>query len=72
MTIGLLPWYFLSELKFLSDMGLLLVIVMFINMVLALILLPLLVYLIRPRFLDSDMTGLSESVEKRPQIAVPA
>lgn len=63
MTIGLLPWYFLSELKFLSDMGLLLVIVMFINMVLALILLPLLVYLIKPKFLDNDMSGLSESLE---------
>lgn len=71
MTIGLLPWYFLSELKFLSDMGLLLVIVMFINMVLALVLLPLLVYLIRPRFLDSDMSGLSESVTE-PQRAPAA
>lgn len=73
MTIGLLPWYFLSELKFLSDMGLLLVIVMFINMVLALILLPLLVYLIKPRFLDSDMSGLSESVaEPQPAPAAAA
>ncbi|ABM97348.1 efflux RND transporter permease subunit [Methylibium petroleiphilum] len=71
MTIGLLPWYFLSELKFLSDMGLLLVIVMFINMVLALILLPLLVYLIKPKFLDGDMSGLSESVGATPQ-RVPA
>ena len=62
MTIGLIPWYFLSELKFLSDMGLLLVVVMFINMVLALILLPLLIYLIKPKFLDSDMSALSESV----------
>ena len=61
MTIGLLPWYFLSDLKFMSDMGLLLVVVMFINMVLALILLPLLIYLIKPKFLDSDMSALSES-----------
>ena len=43
-------------------MGLLLVVVMFINMVLALILLPLLIYLIKPKFLDSDMSALSESV----------
>jgi predicted RND superfamily exporter protein len=61
MTIGLFPWYFLSDLKFMSDMGLLLVVVMFINMVLALILLPLLIYLIKPKFLDSDMSALSES-----------
>jgi len=72
MTIGLLPWYFFSELKFLSDMGLLLVIVMFINMVLALVLLPLLVYLIKPKFLDSDMSGLSESLEIEPRAEVPA
>ena len=61
MTIGLMPWYFLSELKFMSDMGLLLVVVMFINMVLALVLLPLLVYLVKPKFLDSDLSALSES-----------
>lgn len=62
MTVGLVPWYFLSELKFLSDMGLLLVVVMFINMVLALVLLPLLIYLIKPKFLNSDMSALSESL----------
>lgn len=62
MTIGLAPWYFLSELKFLADMGLLLVVVMLINMVLALVLLPLLVYLIRPRFLDADISVLSEAI----------
>ncbi|BAL24210.1 RND family transporter [Azoarcus sp. KH32C] len=63
MTLGIAPWYFLSELKFLSDMGLMLVVVMLINMVLALLLVPLLVYLFRPRFLESDISVLSESVE---------
>jgi uncharacterized protein len=62
MTIGLAPWYFLSELKFLADMGLLLVVVMLINMVLALLLLPLLVYLVRPKFLDADISVLSEAL----------
>lgn len=62
MTIGLLPWYVLSDLKFMSDMGLLLVVVMFINMVLALILLPLLIYLVKPKFLQQDQSALSESV----------
>jgi uncharacterized protein len=70
MTVGLMPWYFLSELKFLSDMGLLLVVVMFINMVLALVLLPLLVYLIKPKFLSRDMSALSENrVATAPQPA---
>jgi predicted RND superfamily exporter protein len=63
MTIGLIPWYFLSELKFLADTGLLLVVVMFYNMVLALVLLPLLVYILKPKFLDSDISALSESLE---------
>ena len=63
MTIGIIPWYFLSELKFLSDMGLLLVVVMTINMVLALVLVPLLVYLFKPKFVSSEHQLLSESVE---------
>lgn len=66
MTIGLAPWYFLSELKFLSDTGLLLVVLMLINMVLALVMLPLLIWLIRPRFLESDMSALSESLAVSP------
>lgn len=63
MTIGIAPWYFLSELKFLSDMGLLLVVVMTINMVLALLLVPLLVYLFNPRFISAEHHLLSESVD---------
>ena len=50
MLVGILPWYFLSDLKFMADMGLLLAAIMLINMVLALILLPLLVWLIKPNF----------------------
>ncbi len=63
MTIGIAPWYFLCDLKFLSDMGLLLVVVMTINMVLALVLVPLLVYLFKPKFLSAEHSFLSESVE---------
>ena len=63
MTIGIAPWIFLSNLKFLSDMGLLLVVVMTINMVLALVLVPLLVYLFKPRFLHDEHHLLSESVD---------
>jgi hypothetical protein len=51
VLIAILPWYFLSELKFLADMGLLLVMVMLINMVVALIVLPLEVWLVKPRFM---------------------
>jgi predicted RND superfamily exporter protein len=64
MTIGIAPWYYLTELKFLSDMGLLLVVVMTINMVLALLLVPLLLYLFKPKFISSEHSLLSESAER--------
>ena len=58
-----MPWYFLSELKFLADMGLLLVMVMLINMVIALIVVPLLVWLVRPRFIESKELLVSEGID---------
>lgn len=63
MTIGIAPWYFLSELKFLADMGLLLVVVMSINTVLALVLVPLLIYVFKPKFVSAEHHFLSESVD---------
>jgi len=50
MVVGIAPWYFLSELKFVADMGLLIIVIMAINMVLALLVLPLLIWFVRPRF----------------------
>lgn len=63
MTIGIAPWFFLSELKFLAEMGLLLVVVMAINTLLALVLVPLLIYLIKPKFVSAEHHFLSESVD---------
>jgi len=63
VLIGILPWYFLSGLKFLADMGLLLVMVMLINMVIALIVVPLLVWLIKPRFLGYEDLLVGEGVD---------
>ena len=60
VLISILPWYFLSGLKFLADMGLLLVLVMLINMAVALIGVPLLVYLLKPRFVNADIAWLQE------------
>jgi hypothetical protein len=54
VLVAILPWYFLSELKFLADMGLLLVMVMLINMIVALIVLPLLVWLFKPKFVERE------------------
>lgn len=62
VLIAILPWYFLSELKFLADMGLLLVMVMLINMVIALLVLPLLVWLFEPKFVGSKDLLVGEGV----------
>jgi predicted RND superfamily exporter protein len=50
MGIGILPWYLMSDLKFVADMGLLLIAIMGINMLLSLIVLPLLVWWLKPSF----------------------
>ena len=63
VLVGILPWYFLSSLKFLADMGLLLVLIMMINMVIALVVVPLLVYLGRPKFVTREHMIAQESFD---------
>jgi uncharacterized protein len=60
VLIAILPWYFLSGLKFLADMGLLLVMVMLINMLVALVLLPLEIWLVKPSFMASKNFRITE------------
>jgi predicted RND superfamily exporter protein len=62
MTIGIAPWYFLSEFKFLSEMGMLLVVVMALNTVLSLVLVPLLINVFKPKFVTIENNFLSESL----------
>ncbi|MGH8505050.1 MAG: efflux RND transporter permease subunit [Stenotrophobium sp.] len=63
MLVGILPWYFLSGLKFLADMGLLLSLIMVINMVLSLVLLPLVVWLVKPKFVARKDLFVGEGVD---------
>lgn len=63
MLIGILPWYFLSALKFMADMGLLLALTLTSNMVLALIVLPLLVWLVKPAFVGRTDLLVGEGVD---------
>lgn len=63
MLVGIVPWYFLSGLKFMADMGLLLSLTMIINMVLALVALPLLVWLIKPGFVARKDLFVGEGVD---------
>lgn len=60
---GLLPWYFMSDLKFMADMSLLLLILITINMVMALVVLPLLVWFIKPKFVTRDDLIVSEGYD---------
>lgn len=63
MLLGIAPWYFLSDLKFMADMGLLLVVVMLINMLLSLVALPLLVWYVRPKFMARQDLIVGENVD---------
>ena len=71
MLIGILPWYFLSDLKFMADMGVLLVAIMLINMVLSLVALPTLVWFVKPKFLAREDLIVGESVDIS-KFAVPS
>jgi predicted RND superfamily exporter protein len=51
ITLGVLPWYFIAKLKFLSDLGFMLALTMTFNAVMAMIIVPLQVVLFKPRFL---------------------
>jgi predicted RND superfamily exporter protein len=63
MLLGIVPWYFLSDLKFMADMGVLLIGIMLINMLLSLIVLPLVVAWVRPRFLDRTDLAVGEAID---------
>ena len=63
MLLAIMPWYFLSDLKFMADMGVLLVAIMLINMVLSLVVLPLLVWFVNPNFLRRTDLLVGENVD---------
>ena len=51
LVVGMLPWYVLSSVRFQANMGLVIAALMVINMISALILIPLLVSAIKPKFI---------------------
>ena len=63
MVLGILPWYLMSGLKFVADMGLLLIAIMAINMILSLVVLPLLVWWVRPKFALRPNTLVGEGMD---------
>ena len=52
MATGTIFWYFMSSLRFCAEMGLLLTFLMGMNMVMALVVLPNLVYIFKPKFVS--------------------
>ena len=62
MSLGIAPWYFLSDLKFVADMGLLLMVIMAVNMLLALVVLPLLLVWIKPAFVARGVPLLGDGL----------
>jgi predicted RND superfamily exporter protein len=50
MTLCVGIWYFLSSFRFMADMGYLLALLMFINMLGAMLVVPALVSVLKPRF----------------------
>jgi hypothetical protein len=63
MTLGIMPWYLLSGLTVVADMGLLLMAIMAINMLLSLVVLPLLVWWVKPSFALRHDKLLGEGVD---------
>ncbi|AXQ31071.1 RND transporter [Solimonas sp. K1W22B-7] len=63
MLLGIVPWYFMSDLKFMADMGILLIAIMLVNMVLSLVVLPLLCWLIKPSFASREDLAVGESID---------
>ncbi len=70
MIIGVIFWYILSSMKFQAEMGLLLALIMFINIFAALVLIPTLVNIFRPKFLGKvKFHQVSTHIAEQPAMA---
>ncbi|MFC1591662.1 MMPL family transporter [Thermodesulfobacteriota bacterium] len=62
LTVGLLIWIF-SALKFQAEMGALLAILLFLNMLGALFLVPTLICILKPKFVRADVSGDMSTIQ---------
>jgi predicted RND superfamily exporter protein len=51
MVLPILVWYFISDLKFQAQMGIFLAIILTTNVILAITLHPLMIHVVKPRFM---------------------
>jgi len=57
MVVAVGAWYFMSNLRFQADMGLLLALIMIINCLGALILIPLMIHTFKPKMISQSVSG---------------
>jgi predicted RND superfamily exporter protein len=63
---GVLPWYFLSSLRFSAEMAMLLALLMLTHWLAAITLVPALFSIIRPRFMTTEAPHTKESPDVKP------
>ncbi len=69
IILPVLTWYFFSDIKFQSEMGFFLAIVLGANVLLTLTLHPLLIYIIKPKFISSQKNVLAVEAKGIPMQA---
>jgi predicted RND superfamily exporter protein len=63
---GVLPWYFLSSLRFSAEMAMLLALLMLTHWLAAITLVPAIFSIVRPRFMTAEDPHLQEPSEAKP------
>ncbi|MHB8109806.1 MAG: efflux RND transporter permease subunit [Syntrophorhabdaceae bacterium] len=69
--LPILMWYFISDMKFQAQMGIFLSLIMGVNVVLALTLHPLLIYVIKPRFISKGVQFQDQPARAAEEAAKP-
>jgi hypothetical protein len=72
VVLPILTWYFFSDMKFQAEVGFFLSLIMAANVLLSLTLHPLMIYLIRPRFISRRREVVDAYVSRAPGAEVVA
>ena len=64
LVAGVLPWYFISSLRFSAEMALLLSLVLVANWIASITLVPILVSYVKPKFVTRHGAPVSEEVSE--------
>lgn len=62
LVAGVLPWYFISSLRFSAEMALLLALVLLANWLASITVVPILVSYVKPKFVTRHQTAVAEAV----------